>query len=141
MREAGMRSQSVIGTGIDLVENDRMADMLGRWGGKFKDRVFLPAEQTYCDGKAFPSMHYAGRFAVKEAVSKAFGTGFGPRLGLQDIEVVRDEESGAPSVRLSGKAQELAQSKGVSSVLVSLSHTRNYAVAHALLIGAQAGLA
>ena len=130
-----MRSAAVLGTGIDLVENDRMESLLTRWSGKFKDRVFLPAEQAYCESKAFPFRHYAGRFAVKEAVSKAFGTGLGPSLGLLDIEVVRDEGSGAPSVQLIGNARKLARAKGVSHVLISLSHTKNYAVAHALLLG------
>jgi len=125
----------VLGTGIDLVENDRMRDLLTRWGARFKNRVFLPAEQRYCDAKALPWLHYAGRFAVKEAVSKAFGTGFGPHIGLLDIEVVRNAATGAPSVQLQSRAAELAASRGVASVLVSLAHTRNYAVAHALLIG------
>jgi holo-[acyl-carrier protein] synthase len=123
-----------LGTGIDLVENDRMQALLGRWGGKFKDRVFLPSEQRYCEAKAFPWLHYAGRFAVKEAVSKAFGTGFGPNIGWLDIEVLRHQGTGAPSVRLRDKAQELAEGRGVGTVLVSLAHTRNYAVAQALLL-------
>ncbi|MBL7114216.1 MAG: holo-ACP synthase [Kiritimatiellae bacterium] len=124
----------VIGAGIDLVENERMAQTLQRWGVRFKDRVFLPAEQAYCDAKAFPSNHYAGRFAVKEAVSKAFGTGVGPQIGWCDIEVIRNPETGAPSVRLTGKAQALSDQLGVATVLISLSHTHNYAIAHALLI-------
>jgi holo-[acyl-carrier protein] synthase len=126
---------TVLGTGIDLVENDRMQDMMQRWGAKFLNRVFLSAEQTYCNAKAFPCRHYAGRFAVKEAVSKAFGTGLGPSIGWLDIEVVRDEASGAPSVRLDDKGLKLADARGVKSVLVSLSHTKKYAVAQALLIG------
>jgi holo-[acyl-carrier protein] synthase len=131
-----MSDGTVLGTGIDLVENDRMQDMMQRWGAKFLDRVFLAAEQAYCNAKAFPCRHYAGRFAVKEAVSKAFGTGLGPSIGWLDIEVVRDETSGAPSVRLDDKGLRLADARGVKSVLVSLSHTKNYAVAQALLIGA-----
>lgn len=130
-----MSAGTVLGTGIDLVENERMQDMMHRWGAKFLDRIFLAAEQAYCNAKAFPCRHYAGRFAVKEAVSKAFGTGFGPSIGWLDIEVVRDEVSGAPSVRLDDKALKLANARGVKSVLVSLSHTKNYAVAQALLIG------
>ena len=126
----------VLGTGIDLVENHRMTQLLQRWGGRFKDRVFRDGEQGYCESKAFPSMHYAGRFAVKEAVSKAFGTGIGP-IGLLEIEVVRNARTGAPSVRLLGQAARLGRKHGVSRVLVSLSHTRNYAVAHALLLGAK----
>jgi holo-[acyl-carrier protein] synthase len=124
----------VLGTGIDLVENERMREMLARWGDQFTTRVFLADEQAYCASKASPWLYYAGRFAVKEAVSKAFGTGIGPSLGWLDIEVVKDPESGAPSVRLSAKGWELARTKRVARVLVSLSHTRNFAIAHALLL-------
>jgi holo-[acyl-carrier protein] synthase len=130
-----MNKRSVIGTGIDLVENRRMLEMLDRWESKFKDRVFLTEEQDYCERKATPCRHYAGRFAVKEAVSKAFGTGVGPHISWLDIEVVKDPRSGAPSVRLRGKALALARNRGVSDILVSLSHTRNYAAAQALLLG------
>ncbi len=125
----------ILGTGIDIVENDRMLEMLQRWSSKFKDRIFLHKEQEYCDSKASPHWHYSGRFAVKEAVSKAFGTGVGPHISWLDMEVVKNYETGAPSVKLNGKAQDLAASRGVKEILISLSHTRNYAVAHALLIG------
>lgn len=125
----------VLGTGVDLVESDRMARMLKRWGRTFKDRVFLPGEQAYCDASAVPVQHYAGRFAVKEAVSKAFGTGFGPHLGLLDIEVERNAKTGAPSVRLSGRGRAFARESGVGAILVSLAHTRHYAMAQAILIG------
>ena len=81
-----------------------------------------------------PSRHYAGRFAVKEAVTKAFGTGIGPGLGWLDIEVVRNADTGAPSVRISSRSWKMAEEKGVGRILVSLSHTRNYAVAHALVL-------
>ena len=125
----------IIGSGIDLVENERMEQILLKWEGKFKDRVFLESEQRYCESKAWPWHHYAGRFAVKEAVTKAFGTGIGPHISWLDIEVVRDEETGAPSVKLSPKGQKLAESRHVSEVMISLSHTRHYTVAHALLVG------
>lgn len=130
-----MKAGPVIGIGIDLVENTRMRDMLERWGARFKNRVFLPEEQSYCETKAFPFEHYAARFAVKEAVSKALGTGMGPLVSWLGIEVVRSPESGAPSVRLLGRACEYASDRRVADILVSLSHTRHYAVAHALLIG------
>ena len=129
-----MAEGRVLGTGVDLVENERMAALLLRWDTRFTQRIFLAEEQRYCEGKAFPFMHFAARFAVKEAVSKAFGTGLGPSLGWLDIEVVRNEETGAPSVRLRGKAEDLARAHGVGQVLVSLSHTRQYSVATALLI-------
>lgn len=124
----------VIGTGVDLVENDRVRHLLEKWGERFRNRIYLPAEQDYCQSKAAPWLYYAGRFAVKEAVSKAFGTGIGPSLGWLDIEVVRNAETGAPSVALSPHGRELARAQGVSHVLISLSHTHHFAVAHALLI-------
>ena len=129
-----MSNACVLGTGIDLVDNARMRDVIERWGARFVDRVFLPREQAYCETKSAPHLHYAGRFAVKEAVSKAFGTGLGPNIGLLDIEVVRDPESGAPSVRLSEKARQLAASRNAGEVMISLAHTKNYAVAQALLL-------
>lgn len=130
-----MNSGCLFGAGIDLVENERMRATVARWGSRFLDRVFLPAEQMYCEGKAFPARHYAGRFAVKEAVTKAFGTGIGPDIGWLDIEVRRDRGSGAPSVRLSSRGRMLAERLGVDDILVSLSHTHNFAIAHALLVG------
>ena len=125
----------VIGTGVDLVENERIRVLLEKWGDRFKSRVFLSSEQAYCDGKASPWLYYAGRFAVKEAVSKAFGTGIGPDLGWLDMEVVKDPDSGAPSIALSGHGAILGNKQQVTRVLISLSHTHNFAVAHALLIG------
>jgi holo-[acyl-carrier protein] synthase len=123
----------VIGTGVDLVENERIRVLLEKWGDRFKARVFLPSEQAYCDGKAAPWLYYAGRFAVKEAVAKAFGTGIGPDLGWLDMEVVKDPDSGAPSISLSEHGRLLAGRQGVTRILISLSHTHNFAVAHALL--------
>jgi holo-[acyl-carrier protein] synthase len=123
-----------VGTGIDIVENERMGDILRRRGRAFKDRVFLAREQAYCESKAFPLQHYASRFAVKEAVSKALGTGLGHRLGWKDIEVVRDVASGAPSVRLSPGGRKLARALHVGEILVSLSHSRHYAVAQAIAV-------
>lgn len=123
-----------MGTGVDLVENERMQDMLERWGVRFKNRVFLRAEQEYCETKATPFRHYAGRFAVKEAVTKAFGTGIGPHISWLDVEVVNNSSTGAPSVKLSRHAHDLADTHGVADILISFSHTRNYTVAHALLL-------
>jgi holo-[acyl-carrier protein] synthase len=114
-----------------------MVRMLKKWDVAFKDRVFLTDEKSYCDAAAFPFQHYAGRFAVKEAVSKAFGTGIGQHLGLLDIEVARDGATGAPSVRLSARGRKLAARMGVRGILVSLAHTRQYAVAQAILLGSR----
>ena len=128
-------ARDVMGIGIDLVENERMRETLRRWNRSFKEKIFLPRERSYCESRAEPWNHYAGRFAVKEAVSKAFGTGVSEHIGWLDIEVVRDRETGAPSVQLSAKGRRLAKKRGVEQVLVSLSHTRHYAVAQAVLVG------
>ncbi len=126
---------AVLGLGVDLVENDRMRECLERWGSRFSEKVFRPAERAYCESRPEPWRHYAGRFAVKEAVSKAFGTGIGKQVGWLDIEVVRSPDTGAPSVNLTGRAREWADQQGVRTIMVSLSHTRRYAVAQALLTG------
>lgn len=123
----------IAGIGVDLVENRRMREVLQRKGDAFKHRVFRDEEQAYCDRQPEPWRHYAGRFAVKEAVSKAFGTGIGEHIGWLDIEVGRNRASGAPHVTLHGKARELASALGVARVLVSLSHTHEFTVAQALL--------
>lgn len=128
----------VLGIGVDLTENERMRTTLKRWDGQFKDRVFRREEQRYCDACTQPWRHYAGRFAVKEAVSKAFGTGIGEALGWLDIEVVRGT-AGAPTVKLHDGGARLARRRGVRKILISLSHTRHYAVAQALLVGGKKG--
>ena len=136
-RRAGKMSDAplVLGMGVDLVENERMKETLKRWSRAFSAKVFLPREQVYCEEQAAPWRHYAGRFAVKEAVSKAFGTGIGEHIGWLDVEVLSDPKTGAPSVRLSPKGRQLADRRGVERILVSLAHTRHYTVAQALLVG------
>jgi holo-[acyl-carrier protein] synthase len=134
-RHAKSAPAGILGTGIDLVENERMRASLTRLGARFKNRVFCDREQSYCDAKVDAARHYAGRFAVKEAVAKAFGTGIGAHLGLLDIEVTRDEQSGAPSVCLNGKARGYARRRGVTAIHISLTHTRDFAVAHAIIVG------
>ena len=125
---------SVIGAGVDLVEVARIRQVLEQWQDRFTCRVFLEAERLYCESRPLPWMHYAVRFAVKEAVAKAFGTGISQELGWQDIEVVADPVTRAPSVRFSPKGQALADRRRIARVLVSLSHTHNYAVAQAILV-------
>lgn len=105
-------AEHVIGTGVDLVENDRLRVLLEKWGDRFKSRVFLTSEQAYCDSKASPWLYYAGRFAVKEAASKAFGTGIGTDLGWLDMEVVKDPASGRPPSPSARTASYWPASKG-----------------------------
>lgn len=127
-------ASGVLGIGVDLVENDRMREVLDRHGEHFKARVFCEAERAYCESKAAPWRHYAGRFAVKEAVSKAFGTGIGEHLSWLDVEVSADER-GAPRVCLKGAGEAMAHRMGVARVQVSLSHAHLYTVAQAVLLG------
>jgi holo-[acyl-carrier protein] synthase len=123
----------IFGIGIDVVENTRIADAIRRHGERFLQKVYRPAEVEYCRSMHDPYPHFAARFAAKEAVSKAFGTGFGAQLGWADIEV-RRKASGEPFVVLHSGAAELAKRLGVTAILVSLSHSHQYAVANAVLL-------
>ena len=127
---------AVLGIGLDIVDTGRVQASLEKFGDRFKKRVFLPAEAAYCDRHHVAAVtHYAARFAAKEAVSKAFGTGIGKSLGWLDIEVLRNAATGEPSIALHGKGAELAMARGVERVLVSLTHTKDYAAAQAVLCG------
>ena len=132
-----MKGERIVGIGIDLVETDRIRNAIRRWGETFTARIFLESERAECERRARPWVHYAGRFAVKEAVAKALGTGIGvgSRLDWLDIEVVSDRDEGAPSVRLAPAAERVLRSRGGDRVVVSLAHARDYAVAQAVLIG------
>jgi len=136
---SGAGGMAVLGIGVDLVENRRMRQTLERWGERFRGKVFRRAECEYCDRRAAPWRHYAARFAVKEAVAKAFGTGIGAHADWLDIEVLRESGGGAPRVELHGHARRTAEERGVGRVLVSLAHTHEYAVAQVVLLGGEAG--
>lgn len=122
----------IYGTGIDIVEVQRMAGIIARWGNRFVERVFTPGEIAYCHNRALPAMHYAARFAAKESLLKSLGMGLGMGLSLQEIEVVSDQR-GKPEVRLRGKAEGMLHSLGVSAMHLSLSHTRHAATAMVIL--------
>lgn len=109
--------------GVDAAEIPRIAAALERWGQRFLDRVYTPAEQLYCRGKA---EKLAGRFAAKEAVSKALGTGI-RSLRWRDIEVLPDRR-GRPTVYLAGKAAARAEQMGVDWLSVSITHTDTLAI-------------
>jgi len=123
------------GIGIDIVEVARIAEATRRHGPAFLERFLTAHERTYCDGHANPEIHHAARFAAKEAVAKALGTGIGGDCGWLDIEISRLAESGAPVVRLHGAAAAFAARHAIGEVRVSLSHTRDHAVANAIAIG------
>lgn len=125
---------SVLGIGVDLVECARIERSLERFGEKFLHRVFTDGEIAYSMSMKFPARHLAARFAAKEAVSKAFGTGIGKAMGWRNIDVQK-KPSGEPFLVFSGPAQELATRRGVTVALVTLSHTEHHAIACILLDG------
>lgn len=125
---------NVHGIGIDLVEVARIAAANEKHGPAFAGRYLTEAERAYCDAQARPEIHQAARFAAKEAVAKALGTGIGGDCGWLDIEIVRDADTGAPGVRLTGAAAAFAKHHGIARVLVSLSHTRETAMAQAMAV-------
>lgn len=123
----------ILGMGIDIVDVARIESALSRFGERFLNRVFNEAEVFYCQSMKKPAVHLAARFAAKEAVSKAFGTGIGAEMGWRDIEVVRNDR-GEPLIVMHGNGERTADARGATKVLVSLSHTDLYAAANALVV-------
>lgn len=118
------------GIGVDMVEIARMEKVLGR-RPNFAKRVFTEEERAYCDRMARPAKHYAARFAAREAVLKALGTGFSGGIGFADVSVTRGE-GGRPEAILTGRAREVADELGVLEVALSISYTHDLAVANAV---------
>lgn len=122
----------IYGTGIDLVENERIAKIIAKWGDKFLSRIFTAGEITYCGRYADSAIHYGARFAAKESFLKAIGTGMGRGVKMVEIEVVR-EESGKPRLRLHGEAFRHIQEAGIREVHLSITHTKKYSQAMVVL--------
>jgi holo-[acyl-carrier protein] synthase len=110
--------------GVDIIEIDRVENIIKEFGDRFLEKVFSDEEIKYCKSKAKPSQHFAARFAAKEAVAKALGTGFNENLFLRDIEV-RNDLNGKPNVYFKGIKDE--------RFLISISHCEHYVVAFAVL--------
>ena len=119
-----------VGLGVDIVEIARMRKIIDR-SPAFVEKVYSAAERAYCDSHAHPEVHYATRFAAKEAVLKALGTGFSEGIGWLDVEVRRTSK-GRPYVVLTGRAREVAREQGVREIPLSLSYTHTDAVACAM---------
>jgi holo-[acyl-carrier protein] synthase len=113
---------SVIGIGIDIVECSRIESSIERFGDRFLKRIFTEGEIAYSQSMKFPARHFAARFAAKEALSKAFGTGIGRSMGWRDLDV-RKKGSGEPYAVLSGGAAAMAKEREIVKVWISLSHT------------------
>lgn len=122
----------ILGVGIDIIEVSRIRASYERFGERFVNRILLPNEIAYCLSHKDPGPFLAARFAAKEAISKAFGTGIGAQLGWQDMEVGR-KESGEPFVILHGGGKTLLEERKGKIVLISLSHTQEHAAAVAIL--------
>jgi holo-[acyl-carrier protein] synthase len=111
----------ITGIGIDVIQNQRINDSIDRFGDRFLHRIYTDGEIEYCRNCAQPAIHYAARFAAKEAAFKALGTGWAAGVKWKDIEVER-LPSGKPELRLHGEARECATQAGAKNFYVSLTH-------------------
>lgn len=122
----------ILGTGVDLAEVPRIREAIARYGGRFTQRIYTPAEISYVERKANRFERFAARFAAKEAGMKAIGTGWRRGVTWKDFEVV-NEDSGRPTLRFHGVAAEIAGRLGVRRVSLSLTHTAEVAFASVIL--------
>lgn len=122
---------AIVGLGLDLARIDRLEDMIGRRGQRALDRLFTAGEQAYCDSRGARFSHYAGRFAVKEAVMKVLGTGWRRGVRWVDIEVVRAPGQ-APTVALHGESARIAERRGIARIHVTITHDAGLAAAVAV---------
>lgn len=118
----------ILGLGNDILEISRMRSSIERHGQHFLNRLFSQTEQDYCYKFQDPSSHFAGRFAAKEAIAKALGTGFGANLAWHDIEIINDEH-GKPIVHLS---ESIRKKHKNPQIILSISHCTEYAMATAI---------
>jgi holo-[acyl-carrier protein] synthase len=118
----------VVGIGTDLIEIARIAQSVARFGDRFLSRVFTPGEITYCRRKKNAAESFAARFAAKEAGAKALGTGISQGISWLELEVVR-QPGGRPTLHLTGRAAQRARQLGVATVSLSLTHSKDIALA------------
>ena len=125
---------NLIGLGTDITECLRIARMIERHGEVFIDRVYTPEEIKYCQSRKQATQHFTGRWAAKEAILKALGTGWRRGISWRDIEV-RNEPGGKPTVAVRGGAKDVVEQLGISEIQVSISHCRSHAIACAVAMG------
>jgi holo-[acyl-carrier protein] synthase len=125
---------NVLGIGTDIIECLRIARMIERHGELFIDRVYTATEIQYCRSRKQATQHFAGRWAAKEAILKALGTGWRKGISWRDVEV-RNERGGKPVVALRGGARDVVEQLGIQKLLVSISHCRSHAIAYAMALG------
>ena len=122
----------IIGTGIDIVEIERIKRILAKHKNRFLERILSDAEIEYCTKKSGTAQHIAGKFAAKESVMKVLGTGWAKGIDWKDMVVGPSHPKGRPEVKLSGKAAEYAKTMGIRKIYLSISHSDHYAVAFAV---------
>jgi holo-[acyl-carrier protein] synthase len=128
----------ILGIGTDITECLRVARMIERHGELFINRVYTPEEIRYCQRRKQATQHFAGRWAAKEAVLKALGTGWRKGISWRDIEI-RSRRGGRPVVAVRGAVKELVEQSGAAEILVSISHCHTHAVAYAIALGKDEG--
>jgi holo-[acyl-carrier protein] synthase len=124
----------LIGTGVDLIEIERIAQSIERYGERFLHRIYTLQEIAYCSRKRAGAESYAARFAAKEAGAKALGTGISRGVTWSELQVIR-EPGGRPILELTGRARLLADKLGVKAISLSITHTRNLAMATVMMEG------
>ena len=129
---------NIIGIGTDITECLRIARMIERHGELFIDRVYTPEEIKYCQSRKQSTQHYAGRWAAKEAILKALGTGWRKGISWRDMEV-RNEPGGKPVVAVRGGVKEVVEQLGIADIFVTISHCRSHATATAIAVGKSKG--
>ena len=121
----------IVGLGLDIAEIDRIEAAITRHGAPILERLYTPAEVAYCESHRNKFERYAGRFAAKEAVMKALGTGWRRGVRWRDIEIIR-KPSGKPSLALKGAAKRIADGLGVKNISVTITHSGNLALAEVI---------
>ncbi|MGH9376640.1 MAG: holo-ACP synthase [Terriglobia bacterium] len=122
----------IVGTGIDIAETRRIEQSFKKYGDRFRKRIYTPDEIAYCERFKNKAERYAARFAAKEAVFKALGTGWGAGVRWRDVEIIH-LPSGKPELSLRGRAGEIARELRISRAAISLSHADHYVVAQVVL--------
>ncbi|MBN2333037.1 MAG: holo-ACP synthase [Deltaproteobacteria bacterium] len=131
-----MITTSIKGIGTDIVKISRIDELISRYGSRFLGRIFTPGEISYCQAKKAPALHFAARFAAKEALLKSLGTGLSGGISWQDVEVSRASGE-APAFILTGKAAGVCQERRITETWLSLSHEHEFALAFVIIGGAE----
>ena len=121
----------IFGTGIDIIEVDRIKNSIQKYSDRFKKKIFTQKEIDYCHSQADPAKHFAARFTVKEAVLKCFGTGMTGTILWKDIEIDK-LNSGQPVLNLHGNGKKLFNQLNLKHIHISITHDKTYAAAHAI---------